>query len=165
MTTLFPEPVAVTTPAAIRFTVPAVPVAQPRPRAVQGHNGHARMHEVTHIKNADGTRKPHPIAAFKATVRMAAEQAYQGPPLEGPLRMTIVFVFPRTTSQIWKTRPMPRLHHTKTPDRDNCEKAVMDALKGTVFADDAQVCCGEVSKWIAAGDEQPHVEVTIEQLP
>lgn len=150
---------------AIRFTVPAVPVAQPRPRATMAHNGHARMHEVTHVGSAkDGTRRPHPIAAFKATVRLAAQQAYQGPPLECPLRMTVVFVFRRIDKFVWKTRPMPRLPHSSKPDRDNCEKALLDALKGTVFADDAQVCCGEVSKWIAAGDEQPHVEVTIEPL-
>lgn len=122
------------------------------------------MHEVTHIKNADGSRKPHPIAAFKATVRMAAQDAYRGAPLSGPLRMSIVFVFPRTSQQIWKTRPMPRLRHAKTPDRDNCEKAVMDALREIVFVDDAQVCCGEVEKWIAAGDEQPHVEIAIEAV-
>jgi Holliday junction resolvase RusA-like endonuclease len=38
---------------------------------------------------------------------------------------------------------MPRLPHTSKPDRDNLDKAVMDALKGIAWIDD--------------GDEQPHV--------
>ena len=148
----------------IELTIPAVPVAQPRPRAV-AFGGKARMHEVTHTGRAkDGTRRPHPIAAFKATVRMAAEQGYTGPPLTGPLRVDCVFVFPRERAKIWKTRAMPRYPHTVKPDRDNCDKAILDSLKGTVIADDSQVCAGRIEKWRAAGDEQPHVEVVIETL-
>lgn len=149
------------TPITIR--VPAIPVAQPRPRA-SSFGGHKRVHEVTSIKGADGKRKPHPILAFKATVRLAAERAYQGAPLEGPLRCDIEFVFPRTTAQVWKTKPMPRLRHTKKPDRDNLDKAVMDSLKGLVWVDDCQVCDGRIEKWIAAGDEQPHTVITITEI-
>lgn len=149
----------------ITFTVPAVPVAQPRPRATQGHNGHARMHEVTSIKNPiTGERKPHPIAAFKATVRQAFEKAHSGAPLQGPLRVNVIAIFPRPKSMLWKTRPMPREPHTIKPDRDNLDKAVLDALKSLAWVDDCQVCAGEIQKWIAAGNEQPHVEILIESM-
>ncbi len=152
-------------PKQIRFVVPAVPVSQPRPRATLADGGeHARMHEVTSIKSSDGTRKPHPIAAFKATVKLMASQAYLGSPLSCPLRVDAVFVFPRTQSQIWKTKPMPRMLHFKKPDRDNLDKAVLDALTGLLWVDDAQVCDGRITKVIAAGDEQPHVVVTVTPL-
>lgn len=148
----------------IVIRVPAVPVAQPRPRATMGHGGRARVHEVSTIKNSDGSRKPHPIAAFKATVRMAAQQAYNGPPLTGPLCCDVVAVFPRTAGQTWKRRPMPRLRHEKKPDRDNLDKAIMDSLTGILWIDDCQVCDGRILKWIASGDEQPHVVITVSQI-
>lgn len=103
----------------------------------------------------------HPVAAFKATVRMAFQEAYSGPPLTGPLRCDLVFVFPRPQAMIWKTREMPRAWHAKKPDRDNCDKSVMDALKGIAWIDDAQVCDGSLKKYIAAGDEQPHVVIRL----
>jgi len=65
---------------------------------------------------------------------------------------------------VWKTRPMPREPHAKNPDRDNCDKALMDALKGLAWNDDSQVCQGEIQKWIAAGNEQPHALVTITKI-
>ena len=147
----------------VEFTVPAVPVSQPRPRAVI-RGSHAGVHEQTTIKNADGSRKPHPIVAFKATVRMAAQEAYQGPPLEGPLRCDVLLVFPRTKGQTWKKKPMPRLPHEKKPDRDNCDKAIMDALSKLLWVDDSQVCDGRIKKVIAAGDEQPRVFIRVSRV-
>ena len=110
------------------------------------------------------TPTTHPVTGFKATVRLAFQQAYQGPPLTGPLRCSLVFVLPRPKNMIWKKRPMPRAWHDKKPDRDNLDKAVMDALKGIAWIDDAQVCDGTIRKYIAAGDEQPHVEIILEQV-
>ena len=79
----------------IVFTVPAVPVAQPRPRASNRH-GFARVHQQVEIHNkVTGERKPHPILAFKATVKHAAALAYSGPPLEGPLMVNVLAEFPR----------------------------------------------------------------------
>ena len=147
----------------IRITVPAVPVAQPRPRAVSMGKS-ARVHEVTHIKNADGTRKPHPIAAFKATVRLAAQAEYSGPPLDGALKVDCCFLMPRPQSIIWKRRPMPRMPHIVKPDLDNLIKSTLDALTGILFRDDSQVYRGSSEKFYAAGSEQPHVEITISQL-
>ena len=145
----------------IVLTVPSVPVAQPRPRAtVRGKR--AGVYNVTSIKTSGGTRKAHPIVAFKATVRRAFQATYQGAPMSGPLRVDITFVLPRRKALIWKTKPMPRLPHVTKPDRDNLDKAVMDALTGLAWQDDCQVCQGEIQKWIAAGDEQPHVDIRIQ---
>ena len=147
----------------LRITVPAVPVAQPRPRA-SSRGGHTRVHTPTSIKQADGSRKPHPILAFKATLKHAAALAYQGPPLECPLRVDVTFVMPRPGKLIWKTRAMPRVPHTIKPDRDNLDKAVMDALSGLLWRDDCQVCDGRIVKVIASGAEQPHVEIVVSEV-
>jgi Holliday junction resolvase RusA-like endonuclease len=144
----------------IKIVVPAIPVAQPRAKA-STFGGHVKMYTPTSIKNADGSRKPHPIAAFKATVRMAFRDAYKGPPLSGALRCDCLFVMPRPKNLIWKTRSMPRLPHVAKPDRDNLDKAVLDALKGLAWIDDCQVCQGAIDKFIASGYEQPHVVITI----
>ena len=138
---------------AIAFTVPAVPVAQPRQR-------HAMI--AGHVRNY--TPKNDPVNTFKAAAQMALRQAYQGPPLTGPIRLDVVYVFPRPKSMIWKSKPMPRERHTKKPDRDNVEKALKDSLSKLAWVDDSQVWCGEPQKWIAAGGEQPHVEVVIRQV-
>lgn len=144
----------------IEFTVPAVPVAMPRPRGMM-LGGHVHMHNPTHRKLADGRRVSNGVAEFKASVRMAFAAVYSGPPLEGPIRMTAVFVLPRPKGLIWKTKPMPRLRHTSKPDLDNLEKTVKDALKGLAWGDDSQVCLVEKSKWVASGSEQPSVALTI----
>lgn len=142
----------------ISFTVPCVPVSQPRQRhRIQKTAVGAFVRNYTPAK--------HRVNDFKATVRLAAAQAYSGPPLTGPLSLTAVFVFPRPSRLLWKKRPMPRLPHSVKPDRDNCEKALLDALKGTLFVDDAQVCDGPIQKCYAAGDEQPHVEVVVTPIP
>lgn len=136
----------------IVFTVPAVPVAQPRPRAAIGHHGRAMVY---------GAKKEHKVHSFKATVRLVAQQNYHGAPLTGPLYLGITFVFPRPKSMIWKKRPMPRVPHVTRPDADNCVKTILDALNELVFVDDAQVAACYCEKLIASGDEQPHVVVTI----
>jgi len=151
----------------IRFTVPAVPVAQPRMRASaveRGGHTHVHMHTPTSIKQADGSRKPHPIVAFKGTCRIAFEATYKGPPFRGPLRCDLTFVMPRPKSMIWKTKPMPRVYHTGKLDRDNLDKAVLDALTGHAWVDDGQVCSGFILKVIASGDEQPRVLIRIMEL-
>lgn len=85
-------------------------------------------------------------------------------PLEGPLRVELVFVMPRPGYLRWKRRPMPRQHHTSTPDAENLAKSFLDALTGLVWRDDSQVAELHLVKLIASGDEQPHVEVHIVPL-
>lgn len=136
----------------ISFRVPCVPVAQPRARATT-INGRARMYEA---------KAGHEIHAFKATVRLAARQAYAGPPLTGPLYVGMTFVFPRPKGMIWKKRPMPRVRKVSKPDVDNLVKSLADSIG--LYADDAQIVVCYCQKFIAAGDEQPHVDVVIKEL-
>lgn len=138
----------------ITFTVPAVPIAQPRHR-IGTIAGKARAFE---------SPKSHPIHAYKATVRHAAAEVYNGPPLDGPLKMQLQFVLPRPKGKTWKTKPMPRYWHASRPDTDNLAKAVKDALSGLCYVDDAQICTLEATKMVADGSEQPHTLVRLTQL-
>ena len=144
----------------MKFTVNAVPIAQPRQRI-----------RVMMIRGrtlaTNYTPKTSPVQDFKASVRMAASEAYQGEPLSGPLTLRCIFVLPRPGRLMWKTRPMPRERHITKPDVDNLLKSVTDALNQLLWRDDSQVAEVLAEKWIAAGDEQPHVEINIEpcQLP
>lgn len=142
-----------TTTDSIAFTVRSVPVSQPRQR-VAVIAGRARNYTPT----------KHPVNTFKAACQIAADGVYNGPPLEGPLRIELEFVFPRPAAKIWKRKPMPRELHTKKPDIDNLTKAVLDALNRQVWRDDAQLAEVVASKWIASGKEPPHVRIVVERF-
>ena len=138
----------------IEFTVPAVPVAQPRARATS-INGKARMYEA---------KAGHAIHAFKASCRLAASQAYSGPPLEGSLRIAATFVFPRPKRLCRKKDPTARLPYDTKPDADNLLKGLCDSLNSLTYVDDKQICAAFVVKEYAAIGEHPHVSVTIEEV-
>lgn len=134
----------------IEFVVDAAPVAQPRQR-VGVVAGRARAY----LPQSD------PVWLYKELVALAARDAYTGPLLEGPLRVDTLFVLERPRGKVWKRKAMPRLPHASRPDLDNLVKAVLDALSGVLWRDDAQVCCGEGAKVVAAGGEWPHVVVSV----
>ena len=139
----------------MQFTVNAVPIAQPRRRTrVMMIRGRALA--------TNYTPKKAPVQDFKASVRMAASEAYQGEPLSGPLTLRCIFILPRPGRLMWKTRQMPRERHITKPDVDNLLKSVTDALNQLLWRDDSQVAEVFAEKWIAAGDEQPHVEIQVE---
>lgn len=136
----------------ISFIVPGLPIAQPRARAAS-IGGHARI---------VGFDDRHPVTAFKATVRLLAQQHMAGrPPIAGPVQLVVMFGFRRPGRLIWKKRPMPRCWHTSKPDADNCVKALKDALNGIAWRDDAQVAQVMAEKVYVAGDEAPHVAVQV----
>lgn len=137
--------------AIVSFTVPCIPVGQPRARAVT-FAGKARMY---------GAAKSHPIHVFKAAVAQSFQSVHDGAPSEGPVSIVLQFVLPRPKCKRWKSKPMQREHHTSKPDIDNLVKGACDALTGLAWVDDAQLCSVVGTKWIASGDEQPHVRVSI----
>lgn len=140
----------------ISFTVPSVPVAQPRVKAAS-RGGFTSVYTPT--KKANG--RSNGIAEYKASVRQAFAEVYREAPLDCPVMLDVVFILPRTKGQIWKRKEMPRLIHDKTPDVDNLMKSLMDALTGLAWIDDTQVWRAQLTKVIAAGDEQPCVCVKI----
>lgn len=141
----------------IHFTIPGEPLAQPRQRHRIASGGGGQW-----VQNYTPAKAP--VNAYKAAIRLAFAEAYQGAPLAGPIDVRLLLVFPRRKTQLWKTKPMPRFWHTKKPDEDNCTKAIYDALNKLAWVDDSQVCRKSFEKWVASGDEQPRLEITIEVL-
>jgi Holliday junction resolvase RusA-like endonuclease len=154
----------------IKFHVPGLPVAQPRQRQrVVMAKGRAFATNYTPRKD--------PVNEFKAAVRLAGQQAGEAAvrqvvgnehltlfpfePIDGPVAVTLLFLFPRPTRLRWKKRPMPREPHTSKPDIENLAKAVLDALKSILFLDDAQVCRLVIEKHYAAADEPVGVHVEV----
>lgn len=125
------------------FHVRGIPRPQPRPRAFS-RGGKARVYT------------PGTAEHWKSCIAAAVEDLIPAEPMTGPLRLTIEFRFPRPKYQYGTGKNSAKIKpkyasewHAKKPDRDNCEKAVLDALSELGFwRDDAQVCCGEVvKKW------------------
>lgn len=138
----------------ISFVVPGVPVSQPRQR-----------HAIIAGKLRNYTPQNHPVQSFKAAVRLCASAANAGkPPATGPLLVECIFVFPRPKGKRWKNKPMVREYKSVKPDCDNITKALLDSCKGILWVDDAQIAVLNTSKFIASGDEQPHTEITVQEL-
>lgn len=137
----------------IKFEVPCIPVAQPRQRH-SVVNGHVR----NYIPKTD------PVWVFKTALQLAASTVRPETIISGPIRIILDFIFPRTKSMIWKNKPMLRVPKDTKPDIDNLCKSVFDALNGILFVDDSQICECHASKYIASGNEQPGVIVTIEEM-
>ena len=73
---------------------------------------------------------------------------------EGALHVDLVFVVKRP-KRLMKGE---RVIHSKRPDLDNMIKAVLDALP---IKDDAVVCSLSASKYYAASDEEPSIELHV----
>lgn len=139
----------------IQFTVPAIPIAQPRQR-------HAMI--GGHVRNY--TPSKHPVQDFKASVRMAWHYArWDGVwDFSAPVKVEIVAVFPRPKSKTKKRGDNPRFEKATKPDWDNVGKSVCDALTGLAWNDDSQIWDARVTKYVAAAEEQPSVTITIETI-
>lgn len=140
----------------IAFTVPSVPVAQPRQRSRV-----VAAHGRTFTQNYTPTNSP--VNAFKAAVQMAASAEYKGPPLEYPICIYLTFILPRPKSITKKRGDNPRVWCAKKPDFDNLAKSVTDALTGILWRDDSQLVSVHIHKMIANAKESPCVGVTVLQ--
>ena len=130
--------------------VPGLPVAQPR-RTSRG----MRLKSGA-VARVDFVPKSHPIHGWRALITGLATAKWAGrPPLDGPVQLKVVFLFPRPGRLVWKRRPMPIEPHVAKPDADNLVKAVKDALKGIAWLDDCQVCLETVGKAYVRGGEGP----------
>jgi Holliday junction resolvase RusA-like endonuclease len=128
----------------IEFFVPGDPKGQPRARAFAMNRGGKTMVRMYDPATAEG---------WKNAIAMAAKAHCPFPALLGPLRISEHFVFARPRSHFRTGRFAGVLrddapyYHVGKPDRDNLDKAVLDALKMLgFFKDDCQVCSGELLK-------------------
>ena len=126
------------------------PVGQPRHR-ISTRGGFSKMYLPSR----------HPVHGFKRAIRLAV-----GKPVKhkGAVEIVVNAWFSRPKSKTWKRKPMPAYRHTSKPDADNVLKAVLDALNGVAWIDDAQIVTATVRKFVCSGDCVSRVEISIKEL-
>ena len=86
---------------------------------------------------------PERTASYETKVAWSAQQQMRGRPLiAGPVRVEVLIFVAIPSSKTKKFKEAAAagaLWPTKTPDLDNCLKAVSDALNGVVWIDDSQI--------------------------
>lgn len=135
----------------VTFVIPGKPYAQKRARS-----GYVKAlgRAVTYDDPAN--------RSFAEAVRAIAVPLFPAP-FEGPVRTTITAVFepPQSWSKRRRAEALASGYHTQKPDRDNIEKACLDALKRIAWADDSQVADGSCEKlW----GERAETRVTVERI-
>lgn len=96
------------------------------------------------------------VKTWEQTIRTVAEE-YSNAYTTSPVRVRLRFALPRPKS-------LPRqasLLHAKRPDVDKLARAVLDALTGIIWNDDAQVTSLHASKVYVQVDEPPKLMITI----
>ncbi|MBL8755938.1 MAG: RusA family crossover junction endodeoxyribonuclease [Planctomycetes bacterium] len=138
------------------FRVDGMPKAQPRARAFARRFGNKFSARVYDPGTAEG---------WKAAVVAAARSHRPASPLEGAICFDVDLFFARPKSLCRRRDPDGPIAHLAKPDRDNCEKALLDALKQDGwFRDDSQVCDGRVRKFYAAKDGRPGAQITVREM-
>lgn len=131
-----------------KFHVTGEPKAQPRIRMAKG--GHAYT--------------PNSAKGFKERIHWEARSHCPLPVGDSstPIRVDISFYLKRPKRLCRKKDPQGPVFATKKPDRDNLDKAVLDALVGAgVLIDDAQVVSGTLEKYYHAIGEGPGASISI----
>lgn len=148
----------------ITFFVPGEPKGQPRPRAFAftpkgGGKPTARMFTPDNAKD------------FKGRIYVFAGQHRPQAPMLAAVSVEIIAIFPRPKCHYGTGRNAATLkadaprHHCGKPDRDNVEKAVLDALTQLGFwRDDGQVCQGSLTKLYADSPDEVGCSITIKEL-
>lgn len=141
----------------VRLFVPGEPVPKGRPRAFRMQRG--RIGHYTPRKTRD----------WETETRRIARQAMQSRlPLEGPVRLEVMAVFPAPGSwPRWKRALVEDQHifPTGRSDVDNVVKALSDALNGVVWLDDGQVVDLVARKRYGSETVPPGVYAAVIPLP
>ena len=112
------------------LTVPGAAAPQGSKRVVRLRNGRIALLE------SSAKVKP-----YRAVVSLSARAAWIGPPADGPVEVSLAFTFARPKSHFTGKGAL-RAGAPVTPGKPDIDKlcrAVLDALTGVVYADDAQV--------------------------
>lgn len=137
-------------PRAITIVIAGEPVAKARPR-ISANSGHVRAYT------------PRKTEAWEAGAALQIRAASRGITLTGALSASITIV--RKRPKRLGASNQGRLLAQTRPDLDNYIKCVLDAAQRSgIFADDGAIVTVCASKWYAAQDENPHVEMTLEEI-
>jgi len=141
----------------IRISLNMNPVAKKRPRfAVRGKFARAYKSEVE--------------VTEEGRVMLEIQRQFSGPPLQGPLKIHMVFIIPRPASHYGtgknadKLKPSSPKYPIAKPDIDNCMKFYMDCLNRIAWADDSQICACLSSKCYSKEKGMGKVEIVIDEI-
>ena len=137
--------------------VPGAAAGQPRARAAT-FAGRSRVY------NPAGKHDD-----FKALVTLTARRemaARRLPPMTGPVLVRSVAFLPRPQRLARRKDPDGPTWATTKPDRDNADKAILDALtRAGIWTDDAQAASGGVEKLhVAKAGQPPETVIIIGQI-
>lgn len=133
----------------ISFTVPGDPIGKGRPRFVRA-TGH--------------TYTPPKTKEYEERVRRAYPGAKYADDAMLRLEIDAFFPVPKSKRKSEKEKMAANIiRPVKKPDADNVIKAIMDALNGAAYHDDAQIVEVRCRKWYAQNDD-PRVEIYIEEI-
>jgi crossover junction endodeoxyribonuclease RusA len=130
----------------------------PAPQGSHRHVGHGRMVESSKA-----------VGPWREAVRAETQLVMAGrPPLEGPVKVRMVFYLPRPKGHMSARgglRPSAPGWPAGRPDLDKACRAVADALTaGGAWRDDSQMCVLVAEKQYA-DDYPPGALITVEGLP
>lgn len=132
----------------VRIELAGAPMGKERVRVTR--TGHAYTPERT--------------VNYESRLALAAQQVMNGRPLlEGPLIVIVEAYMPVAVSKPkkWQAAALSgQIRPTKKPDWDNFGK-ILDALNLVVWADDAQIVDGRVTKWFSA---RPRMVVMVRRI-
>lgn len=142
-----------TAPTRILLEVPGDPAGQPRMRhRVVAPRGRKPFATGYTPETADG---------WKRRVYLAALGKVPAKHL-GPVVCNVTWYFRRPGRLLKSGAPPGRIPYTAKPDRDNLDKAVLDALTDAgVWRDDAQVYDGRIRKFYVALGMAPGARIEI----
>jgi Holliday junction resolvase RusA-like endonuclease len=143
--------------APITFLVTGEPKAQPRPKAFARKFGAKWQARVYDPGTAEG---------WKSLIAEAVKPHLPAVPLDGPLKVTAIFLLPRPKAHYrsnGELKPNAPEWQVSKPDKDNLEKALYDALTQCgLWRDDSQVAVSICQKKYA--NVRPGAQVTVEGL-
>lgn len=120
---------------------------RPAPQGSKRHVGHGILVESSKA-----------VGPWRTLVAWHVAQAWNQPPLDGPVQLHLEFVMPRPSGTPKRSTPAA----IKRPDWDKLSRAVCDALTTAgVYRDDSQTVESHVTKRIAELDEQAGCRIQI----
>lgn len=129
----------------IRFTVLGTPATAGSKRAFPFRRKDGSL--GVNVTHDDAKTK-----SWRAIVVDAARSVYTGPPLDGPIRLTLTFIRPRpqghyrTGKNAGQLKDAAPKHPIAKPDCTKLTRAVEDALKSIAWRDDSQIVEQSIKK-------------------
>ena len=160
----------------IKLIIPGEPKSQQRHRSVLRLRAGCRGVEVKlqsgetvklYRKKDFFIQMYDPSLQDKKDIRRMVQALAPDVPLDEPLEVIVFLYYARPKNHYGTGRNSNKLKESApiwkitTPDRDNADKIILDALNGNFWRDDSRVCAGPVIKQYS---EIPRTEIYINKL-